>query len=97
MQVKPTAAVYRVRDPLEVMSFLTSLVDWGRSEENAWHQAKGCSGWQLNPNTASISHSIQLAQNDTASCSSQASGSLRSEDSATAKPFCPANFLPAVL
>ena len=58
MQVKPTAAVYRVKDPVEVMSFLTSLVEWGRSQENAWHHAKGCSGWRLNPDPPSLAHPL---------------------------------------
>lgn len=74
LQVKPTAAVYRVRDPLEVMSFLTSLVEWGKSEDNAWHQAKGCSGWRLNADSASLSPPSRGLNNDNASCSSQASG-----------------------
>lgn len=48
-QVKKTEAVYRVRDPTEVMTFLTSLVKWGQGPENAWHRAQSCSGWRLNP------------------------------------------------
>lgn len=74
-QVKPTAAVYRVRDPLEVMSFLTSLVEWGRSEDNAWHQAKCCSGWRLNPNSPQLDLQICAMQGDaTTTCSSETSG-----------------------
>lgn len=73
-KVKKTEAVYRVRDPTEVMTFLTSLVRWGQSSENAWHHAQGCSGWRLNPE---ISHleppqpegsgydSVNIGENDT--------------------------------
>lgn len=48
LQVKPTAAKYTLRDPVEVMSFLISLVDWGRTQDNAWHAVKSCYGWRLN-------------------------------------------------
>ena len=87
VQVKPTAAVYRVRDPLEVMSFLTSLVEWGRSADNAWHQTKGCSGWRLNADSASLSSSLRRLQSDTASCSSQASGKIGDKSDRTHSPF----------
>lgn len=47
MQVKPTEASYTLRDPQEVLTFLTKLVEWGRTEENAWHQEESCIGWAL--------------------------------------------------
>lgn len=40
--------MYTLRDPLEVMTFLTRLVDWGATEDNAWHKVKACIGWKLN-------------------------------------------------
>jgi hypothetical protein len=47
LQVKPTEASYTLRDPQEVLRFLTKLVEWGRTEENGWHQKECCIGWAL--------------------------------------------------
>ena len=47
LQAKPTAAVYSLRDPNEVMAFLDKLVSWGRSPSNAWLQNPSCNGWSL--------------------------------------------------
>lgn len=57
LQVKPTEASYTLRDPHEVLTFLTRLVEWGQSPANAWHQRQSCIGWALNtsPSTPSCS------------------------------------------
>lgn len=47
MQAKPTEAVYTLRDPHEVLAFLSKLIGWGRTPSNAWHQAESCIGWAL--------------------------------------------------
>ncbi|KAK9804720.1 hypothetical protein WJX72_001803 [[Myrmecia] bisecta] len=36
-KAKATQAKYTLRDPAEVMAFLTALVDWGYTSSNAWH------------------------------------------------------------
>ncbi len=48
LQVKPTEASYTLRDPHEVLTFLTKLVEWGQTSANAWHQNESCIGWALN-------------------------------------------------
>lgn len=48
LQVKPTEAQYTLRDPQEVLTFLSKLVDWGQTDANAWHQTESCIGWALN-------------------------------------------------
>ena len=48
LQVKPTEAQYTLRDPQEVLIFLSKLVDWGQTGANAWHQTQSCIGWALN-------------------------------------------------
>ncbi len=46
--MKPTEASYTLRDPHEVLTFLTKLVEWGQTDTNAWHQKESCLGWALN-------------------------------------------------
>ena len=48
LQVKPTEAQYTLRDPQEVLTFLSKLVEWGQTDANAWHQTESCIGWALN-------------------------------------------------
>ena len=55
--MKPTDASYTLRDPHEVLTFLTKLVEWGNTEANAWHQKESCIGWALN--TAPITPCLQ--------------------------------------
>lgn len=45
-KVKPTDAVYTVKDPSEVQQFLSQLIQWGASSNNGWHTSKACLGWQ---------------------------------------------------
>ena len=47
-QAKPTHAAYTLRDPAEVLAFLTRLVGWGRTPASAWHARPACVGWALN-------------------------------------------------
>lgn len=47
MQAKETDAKYTLTDPTEVMAFLTRLVEWGATPENAWHTHHSCTGWSL--------------------------------------------------
>ena len=45
--MKETYAKYTLTDPTEVMSFLTLLLQWGATPDNAWHSHKSCTGWSL--------------------------------------------------
>ena len=75
MQVKPTEAVYTLRDPVEVMSFLDNLVAWGRTEDNAWHKVRSCNGWRLNTEVApaQATAATQLFRGDSGGCASEMS------------------------
>ena len=75
LQVKPTEAVYTLRDPVEVMSFLDNLVAWGRTEDNAWHTARCCNGWRLNTEVAPAhaAAATQLFRGDSGGCTSEMS------------------------
>ena len=44
---KPSAASYSLRDPGEVLVFLSRLAAWGASPASGWHAAGGCTGWTL--------------------------------------------------
>jgi hypothetical protein len=39
--------VYTLRDPHEVQTFLSKLIEWGATPSNAWHKAESCIGWVL--------------------------------------------------
>lgn len=43
--MKETDAKYTLTDPTEVMAFLTLLLKWGSTPDNAWHSHKSCTGW----------------------------------------------------
>ena len=45
--MKETDAKYTLTDPTEVMAFLTLLLQWGGTPDNAWHSHKSCTGWSL--------------------------------------------------
>ena len=45
--MKETDAKYTLTDPTEVMAFLTLLLQWGATLDNAWHSHKSCTGWSL--------------------------------------------------
>ncbi len=45
--MKETDARYTLTDPSEVMAFLTWLVAWGTTTDNAWHSHQSCTGWSL--------------------------------------------------
>ncbi len=45
--MKDTDAKYTLTDPSEVMAFLTRLVEWGDTPDNAWHTHHSCTGWSL--------------------------------------------------
>lgn len=45
LQMKETDAKYTLTDPTEVMAFLTRLLKWGCTPDNAWHSHKSCTGW----------------------------------------------------
>ena len=45
--MKETDAKYTLTDPTEVMAFLTLLLQWGATPDNAWHSHKSCTGWSL--------------------------------------------------
>ncbi len=47
LQMKDTDAKYTLTDPSEVMAFLTRLVEWGDTPDNAWHTHHSCTGWSL--------------------------------------------------
>ncbi len=47
LQTKDTDAKYTLTDPSEVMAFLTRLVEWGDTPDNAWHTHHSCTGWSL--------------------------------------------------
>ena len=47
LQMKETDAKYTLTDPTEVMAFLTLLLQWGATPDNAWHLHKSCTGWTL--------------------------------------------------
>ncbi len=51
LQAKPTEAVFTLRDPTEVQTFLSKLISWGHTPANAWHQKQSCIGWVLDPST----------------------------------------------
>ena len=44
---KPSAASYSLRDPGEVLVFLSRLAAWGASPASGWHAVGGCTGWTL--------------------------------------------------
>ncbi|DBA88511.1 TPA: hypothetical protein ACH3X2_004987 [Trebouxia sp. C0005] len=46
-KMKDTDAKYTLTDPSEVMAFLTRLVEWGATPDNAWHTHHSCTGWSL--------------------------------------------------
>lgn len=46
-KMKDTDAKYTLTDPSEVMAFLTRLVEWGHTLDNAWHTHRSCTGWSL--------------------------------------------------
>ncbi|KAL0021141.1 hypothetical protein WJX77_004146 [Trebouxia sp. C0004] len=52
-KMKETAAKYTLTDPNEVMAFLTHLVEWGDTPDNAWHTHHSCTGWSLKQQTPS--------------------------------------------
>ena len=45
--MKETDAKYTLADPTEVMAFLTLLLKWGATPDNAWHTHHSCTGWSL--------------------------------------------------
>ena len=45
--MKETDAKYTLADPAEVMAFLTRLLEWGATPNNAWHSHQSCTGWTL--------------------------------------------------
>lgn len=46
-KMKDTDAKYTLTDPSEVMAFLTCLVEWGDTSNNAWHTHHSCTGWSF--------------------------------------------------
>ena len=50
--MKPTEARYTLRDPHEVLAFLSRLVAWGHTPANAWHAQPACIGWALDAGPA---------------------------------------------
>ena len=88
LQVKPTEAQYTLRDPQEVLTFLSKLVEWGQTDANAWHQTESCIGWALN--TAPV---MPAAQNGTHAEAHHLSGNGR--DCSCSKLPAPASWLPA--
>ena len=88
LQVKPTDAQYTLRDPQEVLTFLSKLVDWGQTDANAWHQTESCIGWALN--TAPV---VPTAQNGTHAEAHHVNGNGRACFCST--PPTPACWLPA--
>ncbi len=51
--MKDTDAKYTLTDPSEVMAFLTRLVEWGETPDNAWHTHHSCTGWSLKQQSSS--------------------------------------------
>ena len=51
--MKDTDAKYTLTDPSEVMAFLTRLVEWGDTPDNAWHTHHSCTGWSLKQQSSS--------------------------------------------
>jgi hypothetical protein len=49
LQAKPTEAVYTLKDPTEVQTFLSKIIAWGHTPANAWHVKQSCTGWALDP------------------------------------------------
>ena len=88
LQVKPTEAQYTLRDPQEVLTFLSKLVEWGQTDANAWHQTESCIGWALN--TAPV---MPAAQNGTHAEAHHLSGNGRI--CFCSKLPAPASWLPA--
>ncbi|KAL0045650.1 hypothetical protein WJX82_000668 [Trebouxia sp. C0006] len=52
-KMKDTDAKYTLTDPSEVMAFLTRLVEWGDTPDNAWHTHHSCTGWSLKQQSSS--------------------------------------------
>lgn len=44
-KVKPTEAVFTVKDPSEVQQFLLQVVQWGTTASNGWYRSPSCNGW----------------------------------------------------
>ena len=67
------------------MAFLTHLVRWGSTNNNAWHAKQSCTGWHLKSSSTSISSSGVLpeapAQNATAGTSYEHSSQQQHSDS----------------
>lgn len=66
LQAKPTDAKFTLKDPSEVMAFLTRLVQWGSTQDNAWHAKQSCTGWALKASGPSTSNTDAAAPSHTA-------------------------------
>ena len=84
LQAKPTDAKFTLKDPSEVMAFLTRLVQWGNTHDNAWHAKQSCTGWALKASGPSTSNT------DAAASAHTAAGSIADEVS-TSYSNIPAN------
>ena len=47
------------------MAFLTQLVQWGSTKDNAWHAKQSCTGWQLKASSPSTNNAAVLPEPQT--------------------------------